>query len=208
MRKHGLITAAIAAGALAAAPAASADVSFDPATGSGYSGKGDVQLALGMNNEQLQAAAGSLAFQYTEQRSYEVACDSVTEIEEWFQDNGKGKWHRRIKTVVVNSTTTAISNAELAVLTSTKNAKKGKDSTGQITGFFLNGLGADPGTPDLSGECADGETYGGAVRDESPAVPVDLSVSNGSASGVLWTPPVAAAAADAVIEDVDVAEIL
>ena len=53
---------------------AAAAVTFDPATGTGFVGKGDVQLALGMNNAQLQAAARSLAFTYSDEATYDVPC--------------------------------------------------------------------------------------------------------------------------------------
>jgi hypothetical protein len=62
MRIKHLLGGAIIAGSLIAATAASAAVTFDPATGTGFVGKGDVQLALGLNNAQLQAQAGSLQF--------------------------------------------------------------------------------------------------------------------------------------------------
>lgn len=60
-------TAAVAV-SLAAAPAMAA-VTFDPATGKGFVGKGDVQLALGWNNSQLQQNAGSLLFTSTQPAS-------------------------------------------------------------------------------------------------------------------------------------------
>jgi hypothetical protein len=52
-------------------PAANAAVTFDPATGTGFVGKGDVQSALGYNNTQLQKNANSLVF--TSQRPAEQA---------------------------------------------------------------------------------------------------------------------------------------
>ena len=52
MRK--MMTAAIAATALIST-AAFAAVTFDAETGTGFVGKGDVQLALGLNNAQVQA---------------------------------------------------------------------------------------------------------------------------------------------------------
>src|ERR687892_2586108 len=48
--------------ALVVGAVAYADVIFDAATGTGFVGKGDVQLALGYNNAQLQANANSLVF--------------------------------------------------------------------------------------------------------------------------------------------------
>jgi hypothetical protein len=57
------VVAALAAAALAVtASPALAVVSFDPVTGTGFVGKGDVQLALGWNNKQLQEGATSLTF--------------------------------------------------------------------------------------------------------------------------------------------------
>ncbi|HMB92682.1 MAG TPA: hypothetical protein VKP65_17655, partial [Rhodothermales bacterium] len=47
--------------AMATAPAMMT-VTFDPLLGTGFAGKGDVQLALGYNNKQLQDNAGSLVF--------------------------------------------------------------------------------------------------------------------------------------------------
>jgi hypothetical protein len=52
----GLLTMALAASTVFAA------VTFNPATGTGFVGKGDVQLALGLNNAQLQAQADDLEF--------------------------------------------------------------------------------------------------------------------------------------------------
>jgi hypothetical protein len=56
--------AAVAAAALVigAASAAGAAVTFDPDTGTGSVGKGDVQTALGLNNNQLRAQTGGFAF--------------------------------------------------------------------------------------------------------------------------------------------------
>ena len=37
-------------------------ITYDPTTGTGFVGKGDVQLVLGLNNAKIQAAAASLNF--------------------------------------------------------------------------------------------------------------------------------------------------
>jgi hypothetical protein len=58
-------------GALLAASPANAAVTFDPATGTGFVGKGDVQTALKYNNTQLQKNASSLLF--TSQQAAEQA---------------------------------------------------------------------------------------------------------------------------------------
>ena len=47
-----------------AATAVFATVTFDPSTGTGFVGKGDVQLAFGWNNATLQQNAGSLRYSY------------------------------------------------------------------------------------------------------------------------------------------------
>jgi hypothetical protein len=50
-----------------------AAVTFDSGSGTGFVGKGDVQLALGLNNAQLQAQADSLVFAYTDSVVTEVS---------------------------------------------------------------------------------------------------------------------------------------
>ena len=50
-----LLMVALAALALSAT-AAFAAVTFDPATGKGFVGKGDVQIAYNLNNKQIQTA--------------------------------------------------------------------------------------------------------------------------------------------------------
>ena len=54
--------------------AAIATVTFDSTTGTGFVGKGDVQLALGYNNKQMQDNAGGLKFTYSDSATYEVFC--------------------------------------------------------------------------------------------------------------------------------------
>ena len=64
-RKLSLIVALAALAALTVVSVSSAVVNYDPATG-GFVGKGDVQTALGLNNAQIQAAAASLEFAYSD----------------------------------------------------------------------------------------------------------------------------------------------
>ena len=72
--------------ALTFAGVAAAAVTFDPscpytpsnATGQcGFAGKGDVQLALGYNNTQMQKNAGSLAFTYSQPASQALSQDGT-----------------------------------------------------------------------------------------------------------------------------------
>lgn len=55
MRRQGDSRKRVVASALAA-------VTFDASTGTGFVGKGDVQLAFGWNNKQLQANAAGVTF--------------------------------------------------------------------------------------------------------------------------------------------------
>src|ERR1051326_5804630 len=57
------------------ATAALALTTFDPGTGLGFAGKGDVQLALGgLNNAQIQAQASGLTFTYAADDLVEWDC--------------------------------------------------------------------------------------------------------------------------------------
>lgn len=71
-----MIAAVLAVGL---ATVANADVTFDPVTGQGFVGKGDVQTAFAWNNAQLQANANALTFVYGAGgvRVYEVHCEKT-----------------------------------------------------------------------------------------------------------------------------------
>jgi hypothetical protein len=69
---------AFAVCAAAVASAAYATVSFDPSSGTGFVGKGDVQLALGWNNAALQKNAPALKFTYQVQDRYDATCEWTT----------------------------------------------------------------------------------------------------------------------------------
>lgn len=72
------IAAAAALCALTGVGGASAAVTFDPAAGTGFVGKGDVQLAFGWNNAQLQANAAQIAFSYSSRDTYVATCSWIT----------------------------------------------------------------------------------------------------------------------------------
>ncbi|WP_316739447.1 hypothetical protein [Streptomyces sp. MK7] len=81
--RSGMITAGLAAAgaavtALAVAGTASASVTFDPATGTGFVGKGDVQTAFGWNNQQLQNSAAGVTFSYDATDVYSAVCTWIT----------------------------------------------------------------------------------------------------------------------------------
>jgi hypothetical protein len=69
---------AAAAALFAVAAFANAAVTFDPATGTGFVGKGDVQLAFGWNNAQLQSNASGVSFSYQLRQDYVAVCTWTT----------------------------------------------------------------------------------------------------------------------------------
>jgi hypothetical protein len=109
------------AGALAVSQPASAAVTFDPATGTGFVGKGDVQLALGLNNPQLQAQAGSLQFASVSTEVTEVSWVCTNDRNENIQERER-------------TTTTSIEGVVSSVAR----------ERNQITGFNLTGYSGTP----------------------------------------------------------------
>jgi hypothetical protein len=113
------IAAAAAAAGFAlvlSAGSALAAVTFDPATGTGFVGKGDVQLALGYNNKQLQDNADSLVFAYVGEVVTEVSWVCTNSNNENLQERAR-------------TTTTSVEGVVDAVAR----------ERNQITGFNLNG---------------------------------------------------------------------
>ena len=68
------ITAAVGVtvATLMLAPAANAAVTFNETTGTGFVGKGDVQVAFGWNNKQLQTNATGVSFSFTQDATQAV----------------------------------------------------------------------------------------------------------------------------------------
>ena len=119
--KLGLSTLMIATFMLASV--AMAAVTFDPATGTGFVGKGDVQLALGLNNAQLQAQAASLQFA--------VKNTVVTEVSWVCTNTNNERIQERART------TTTETQGVLSAVARERN---------QITGFNLTGYSGTPTT--------------------------------------------------------------
>jgi hypothetical protein len=110
---------------LVVAGIALASVTFNPTTGIGFVGKGDVQTVLGLNNAQMQAQASSLTFSYATKDTYEV-------VNAWATGNP-------VNPVSLNShtaTVTTVYGVEYVIAFDSR-----KNSQGQITGFNLTGLG-------------------------------------------------------------------
>jgi hypothetical protein len=96
-----------------------AEVIFDPGTGEGFVGKGDVQLQFGWNNKAIQDRHESITFEYDDVVTYEVEC-------EWYT----GPDHNRTKHTLTRERTSGV----LGELASESRR------TGQWTGWHLLGF--------------------------------------------------------------------
>jgi opacity protein-like surface antigen len=120
-------TLILAAAALATiSTAAIAAVTFDADTGTGFVGKGDVQMALNMNNRQLQDSADTLEFTYNATTVVETTWDCVNSNNQNIQERSR--------------TTTSSTVGVVDVVARERN---------QITGFNLKGF---DGTPTATSE--------------------------------------------------------
>ena len=151
-----LIHIAVTTGFVAAASVAFAAVNFDASTGTGFVGKGDVQLAFSWNNSALQKNAAATTFSYNARDTYDVEC-------EWTTTTGKGKEIYHDITIPKH---VAI-NASVAYDARVKN---------QITGFNLNGFGTVQTTGEVPVE-------GGSCPGNHPGV-ITAVTSTGSTGGL------------------------
>jgi hypothetical protein len=181
MSKRWILGAALAA----TATAALATVTFDATTGTGFVGKGDVQLAFGYNNAAMQSQANNVVFTYTAttDTQYEVVC-------EWDTGNKKIVHH-------VQTTKKSLSASTVAdVLKQNRN-----NPQGSLTGFFLKGYGVttvvtsgDGKAPPKVGDGCPGNSGLGAVTGVQLLSSVvgagELTVANpadGKAPVVIWS---------------------
>ncbi|MET4137230.1 hypothetical protein [Pseudarthrobacter sp. PvP090] len=117
-------TAAAFAASLTLASPAAATVTFDPATGTGFVGKGDVQDVFAWNNKALQTHASTVDF-----RVESVSDTTWTCTKTLTTGNGQTK-----EIVQERSTTTSVQGL---VATAPRVNSQGKD--GPVTGFYLQG---------------------------------------------------------------------
>ncbi len=141
-------------------------VTFDPATGTGFVGKGDVQLAFGWNNAVLQTNALLLTFSLETEARYIAMCEWETGTP---GEHGYQIHHRtHKKKVSVNNTLTYDAR--------TRN---------QVTGFFLTGFGtvSESGdeVPVVGGPCPGNQGNGGVW------ISVEVSGSGGTTGGLYVT---------------------
>jgi hypothetical protein len=115
-----VLTSAIAGSALVASSVFAA-VTFDPATGSGFVGKGDVHLVYGWNNKQLQDNAEDVEFRAKSEVVTEVSWICTNENNQNIQERER-------------TTTTSIQGLVDSIA---------RDKN-QITGFILDGYSETP----------------------------------------------------------------
>lgn len=157
--------------AVFASSVAMAEVTFDPATGTGFVGKGDVQSVFGWNNAMLQANAGALTFTYVALDSYTAVCTFTT---------GTGTRGQRTHNVT-HRTSTGVSN----LIDSSPRTRM------QVTGFRLNGIASSSVTqgavPVVGGACPGNQGHDGvwtsATMTSSTAA---LTVNLGTTSHQIW----------------------
>jgi hypothetical protein len=121
--------------------AAMATVTFDPQSGTGFVGKGDVQTAFGWNNSQIQKNAGGVTFTYNLTAVYDVTC-------EWQTVTGGPNSRVIIHDVTVPRHINV--NDTVSYTARTQN---------QISGFILNGFGSETDgatIPQVGDSCPNG----------------------------------------------------
>jgi hypothetical protein len=129
------------AGAIAVtATVAFAAVTFDPAEGTGFVGKGEVQEAFGWNNHALQENATHVRFTYEVLQSVEQDCTTV--------DKG------------VHTVTGQRAKVEGVLNTIDYEARR----RNQVNGFILEGWETEDDFGPNWTACPDGSTPHGAVR--------------------------------------------
>ncbi len=144
MRKLYLAIALALATMVVGAGAVYAAVTFDPATGSGFVGKGDVQLAFNLNNDQLQKNASKVSFTYEETGEYTLLCKA---------DDTTRTNPRTGEVTVTPGAEKEFKNRVQSVESSLQGDPRQKKGQNQFTGFNLSGI---TGTVVSGQECPGG----------------------------------------------------
>jgi hypothetical protein len=157
---------------LVAAGTVFAAVNFDSNTGTGFAGKGDVQLAFSWNNSQLQKNAKDVTFSYNSTDTYDV----TIEFDTGNPDNPRSINHH---TVTQDKSTTV--DSSVAYDPRVKN---------QITGFNLKGFGTTTTSgsiPAVGDSCSNGfNCVVTAVEKVSSSG--GLYANYGTSSILIWPP--------------------
>ena len=142
-----IVRTAVAAALFAVTAFANAGVTFDPTTGVGFVGKGDVQLAFGWNNAQLQTNAAGVGFSYQVRQEYVAVCTWTT-----------GEGHNGEKIHNVSHTLKYGASSTVTYDARTRNQITGFNLTGYPTGSGEVSVGTEPlvGGPCPGNEGTDG----------------------------------------------------
>lgn len=139
--------AALGLALVLASTSALADVDFDPATGTGFVGKGDVQLAFDWNDAGLQSNATGVTFTYGYTAVYQAVCTFTT---------GEGTRGEK---------THNVPHSEEMNVSSAVNVSLRKNPQQKVTGFNLTGFGevfSESGeVPVVGGPCPGNPGHGG-----------------------------------------------
>jgi hypothetical protein len=166
--------ALIAGGSLLAANTATAAVTFDAATGTGFVGKGDVQVPFGWSDATLQSNAAAVTFRYDRVDTHTVTCEWVT----------GGVKNRKTHTVdQVRSSTVA--SAISRVTRTNPNSK--------VTGFNLTGIAAPTvvgaPAPQVGDACLGGGTDGTVTDSDVTGSAATLYATHGALNAALYVAP-------------------
>ena len=158
---------------LVAAGAVFAAYTFDPATGKGFVGKGDVQLIYGWNNTQLQNNAKLVDFRTSTTSETSWTCSRPAPTP---NDPTREITQQRHTTTTTQGLATTVA----------RETSKGKD--GPVTGFNLTGYDAPPTVttdgPEI-GSCP--ATPSGFTYDEgSEVTTTGATVLEVSIDGITW----------------------
>lgn len=186
----GLVAGAFAISSIGAAGAA---VTFDPATGTGFVGKGDVQMPFGWNDAALQAKATGVTFGYVSSTddAYQVVCGWDTTS----QGGGKNSTGPIIKHHVQTKSANIGSSVTYDI---TKIDRK--NPNGKVTGFQLTGKTGEVideagSVPVVGGDCPESQGDGIDKTIESVSLLSSTSTAALTAyhlvdgkSAVIWPP--------------------
>jgi len=151
------------AGVAALSAAVTAAVTFDPLTGSGFVGKGDVQDAFGWNNAQLQVNAAAVTFTFELDAQYAQSC---------MKENARQTIYKEFRKTVDVSATVA--------------TQARRNPQGIVTGFVLSGFGGETSNASIPDDiCNPGNADpSGWVADPAGLYPVLTQVGGSSAGGL------------------------
>ncbi len=160
MQKRTVVAAITGVAIFATAAFAATNLNPD---GTGFAGKGDIQVPFGWNDATLQKEAKAVAFTYVSQETYDLVCAKTIET------------RRETRIVRVERESTSSVNAD--VIYDTR-----KNSKDKVTGFNLNGF-ANTVTVEGTG-CNSGEDEESRQLDSSSTT---LTASHSSTlPAVIW----------------------